>query len=97
MKTLHWALLLAMVVVAPAGAGAVRDADPEGIIIGDEYWIFPTYSAPYDRQLHFDAFSSKDLVTCMDRMYFDEQGFIQPIKITHEGVERRTLSPAKKD
>lgn len=38
-------------------------ADPEGIIIGDEYWVFPTYSAPYDRQLHFDAFSSKDLVT----------------------------------
>jgi|GEM_PF-4638764 len=101
MKTLHWALLLVMVVVAPAGAGNPLFegwyADPEGIIIGDEYWIFPTYSAPYDRQLHFDAFSSKDLVTCMDRMYFDEQGFIQPIKITHEGVERRTLSPAKKD
>ncbi|NLH43495.1 MAG: family 43 glycosylhydrolase, partial [Planctomycetes bacterium] len=33
-------------------------------------------------------------VTCMDRMYFDEQGLIQPIKITHEGVEKRTLQPA---
>jgi hypothetical protein len=24
-------------------------ADPEGIIFGDRYWIYPTYSAPYDR------------------------------------------------
>jgi beta-xylosidase len=38
-------------------------ADPEGIMIDDEYWIFPTFSAPYDEQLHFDAFSSKDLVS----------------------------------
>ena len=37
-------------------------ADPEGVIFGDEYWIYPTYSAPYDEQLFFDAFSSKDLV-----------------------------------
>ena len=37
-------------------------ADPEGIIMDDEYWIFPTYSAPYDKQVHFDAFSSPDLV-----------------------------------
>lgn len=36
-------------------------ADPEAIIIGDEYWIYPTYSAPFNEQLHFDAFSSKDL------------------------------------
>ena len=37
-------------------------ADPEGIIMDDEYWIFPTYSASYDKQVHFDAFSSPDLV-----------------------------------
>jgi beta-xylosidase len=37
-------------------------ADPEGIIFGDTYWIYPTYSAPYDEQLHFDCFSSKDLM-----------------------------------
>jgi hypothetical protein len=30
-------------------------------------------------------------VTCIDRMYFDEKGLIQPIKITKEGVEKRTL------
>jgi beta-xylosidase len=38
-------------------------ADPEGVIYDDTYWIYPTYSAPYDRQVHMDAFSSKDLVT----------------------------------
>lgn len=36
-------------------------ADPEGIIYNDKYWIFPTYSAPYEEQLFFDAFSSSDL------------------------------------
>ncbi|RAI95084.1 glycoside hydrolase family 43 protein [Algoriphagus yeomjeoni] len=38
-------------------------ADPEGIVFGDEYWVYPTFSAGYTDQLHFDAFSSKDLVT----------------------------------
>ncbi|MFD1770498.1 glycoside hydrolase family 43 protein [Sphingobacterium suaedae] len=37
-------------------------ADPEAIVYNNEYWIFPTYSAPYEQQLFFDAFSSKDLV-----------------------------------
>lgn len=38
-------------------------ADPEVTVFGDRYWIYPTYSAPYDEQLHFDAFSSPDLMT----------------------------------
>lgn len=37
-------------------------ADPEGIVIDDTYWIFPTYSAPYEEQVFLDAFSSEDLV-----------------------------------
>jgi len=37
-------------------------ADPEGALFGKEYWIYPTFSAPYDQQTHFDAFSSPDLV-----------------------------------
>jgi beta-xylosidase len=37
-------------------------ADPEVTVFGNRYWIFPTFSAPYDEQLHFDAFSSPDLV-----------------------------------
>lgn len=40
-----------------------RYADPEGIMIGDELWIYPTYSHPYGEQLHLDAFSSRDLRT----------------------------------
>lgn len=37
-------------------------ADPEGIIFDNTCWIYPTFSAPYDKQTHFDAFSSPDLV-----------------------------------
>ncbi len=37
-------------------------ADPEAVVFGDTYWVFPTFSAPYDLQRHFDAFSSPDLV-----------------------------------
>ena len=37
-------------------------ADPEGIILKKNYWIYPTYSAKYDQQVFFDAFSSPDLV-----------------------------------
>lgn len=37
-------------------------ADPEAIIFGDTYWIYPTFSAPYHEQVFLDAFSSKDLV-----------------------------------
>jgi len=38
-------------------------ADPEGIIYGDEYWIFPTYSDAYKKQVFFNCFSSPDLIT----------------------------------
>lgn len=37
-------------------------ADPEGAIFGKTYWIYPTYSAPYNDQVFLDAFSSPDLV-----------------------------------
>ncbi|QDH79907.1 family 43 glycosylhydrolase [Echinicola soli] len=37
-------------------------ADPEGIIYDDTYWIYPTYSDVYEKQVFMDAFSSKDLV-----------------------------------
>ena len=38
-------------------------ADPEAHVFGERYWIYPTYSAPYDEQTFLDAFSSSDLVT----------------------------------
>jgi len=37
-------------------------ADPEAVVMDGRCWVFPTYSAPYDEQLFFDAFSSADLV-----------------------------------
>lgn len=38
-------------------------ADPEVAVFDKKYWIYPTYSAPYDQQTFMDAFSSPDLVT----------------------------------
>jgi hypothetical protein len=37
-------------------------ADPEGVVFGDTYWIYPTTSARYRQQVYFDGFSSPDLV-----------------------------------
>ena len=37
-------------------------ADPEATIFNTQYWIYPTYSAAYDKQVFFDAFSSPDLL-----------------------------------
>jgi beta-xylosidase len=37
-------------------------ADPEIRYFDKQYWIFPTYSAAYNKQVFFDAFSSPDLV-----------------------------------
>ena len=37
-------------------------ADPEGVIFNKEYWIYPTYSARYEKQVFLDAFSSTDMV-----------------------------------
>jgi beta-xylosidase len=37
-------------------------ADPEAAIFNKQYWIYPTYSDVYKKQVFFDAFSSPDLV-----------------------------------
>jgi beta-xylosidase len=37
-------------------------ADPEAVIFDSTYWIYPTYSAEFDKQVFMDAFSSADLV-----------------------------------
>ena len=36
-------------------------ADPEAHAFGDTYWVYPTFSAPYEQQTFLDAFSSPDL------------------------------------
>lgn len=38
-------------------------ADPDAVIFGDRYFIYPTFSARYEDQTFFDAFSSPDLIT----------------------------------
>jgi len=37
-------------------------ADPEIHVFEDRYWVYPTYSAPYEEQTRFEAWSSPDLV-----------------------------------
>lgn len=37
-------------------------ADPDAVVFDGRVYIYPTFSAPYGRQMHFDAFSSCDLV-----------------------------------
>lgn len=37
-------------------------ADPEAIVLDDTYWVYPTYSSAFEKQVFMDAFSSKDLV-----------------------------------
>lgn len=38
-------------------------ADPEALIFNKTYWIYPTFSAKYEQQVFFDAFSSTDLIS----------------------------------
>lgn len=60
------AALCALCACAPEKSGNPlfegRYADPEGVVFGDTYWIYPTCSEPFSQQLHFDCFSSEDLV-----------------------------------
>ena len=37
-------------------------ADPEGTVFDNQYWIYPTYSAPYEEQVFMDAFSSTNMI-----------------------------------
>ena len=37
-------------------------ADPEAAIFDNTYWVYPTYSDKYNKQVFFDAFSSPDLI-----------------------------------
>ena len=38
-------------------------ADPEGIIFGDQYWIYPTYSDDYDQPDRSTEFSDQQLLS----------------------------------
>ncbi|MES2004391.1 MAG: glycoside hydrolase family 43 protein [Bacteroidota bacterium] len=68
---LLWLLAVQFVVAAQEKSTVVKNnnpvfpgwyADPEGAIFGNQYWVYPTFSAPYNKQVFLDAFSSPDLV-----------------------------------
>ena len=73
MKNFSRFLLFAVVAIAVASCVKTKRsgnpiiegwyADPECVIFGDTYYLYPTWSQKFKDQLHFDAFSSKDLVT----------------------------------
>lgn len=68
-KTKKWLCCLLVACAALPGTGRGGNpvfpgwyADPEGVVFGSRFWIYPTYSAPYGQQVFFDAFSSTNLV-----------------------------------
>ncbi len=70
MKLLRLALVITLLVPSISQAQKSGNplfpgwyADPEALIFGKTYWIYPTYSAKYKEQVFMDAFSSKDLIT----------------------------------
>lgn len=66
-------ILLSLIITLPAVAQDTAHsgnpifpgwyADPEAIVFDKKYWVYPTFSAPYNQQVFLDAFSSPDLVT----------------------------------
>ena len=68
-------------------------ADPEVAVFGKKFWIYPTYSAPYNKQVFFDAFSSPDLLHWTKHERILDTGAIQwakralwaPSVIEHQG------------
>ena len=70
MRGMSRALLLLVVSLLAVQSGRAGNpviqgwyADPEAHVFQNRYWIYPTYSAPYNEQTFMDAFSSSDLVT----------------------------------
>lgn len=49
-------------------------------IPGKDEWFIVYHRRPLGRT------AANDRVVCIDRMYFDDKGFIKPVRITHEGV-----------
>jgi beta-xylosidase len=77
MRKIHLYLLCCLIVCSsPAWSQATKSpanfsgnplfpgwyADPEATIFGKKYWIYPTFSAPYEKQVFLDAFSSSDFI-----------------------------------
>ena len=58
-------LLNAQDTIAKSGNPVIKGwyADPEAAIFQKKYWIYPTSSEKYEKQVYFNAFSSPDLIT----------------------------------
>jgi beta-xylosidase len=56
-------------------------ADPEGVIFGKQYWIYPTFSARYEKQVFLDAFSSNDMVTWKKHTHIIDTASIKWVKM----------------
>ena len=52
-------------------------ADPEARVFNNQYWIFATYSRPYDEQTFMDCFSSPDLATWTKHSKVIDTGIIK--------------------
>lgn len=52
-------------------------ADPEGAVFDKKYWIYPTFSAPYNQQVFFDAFSSDDLLNWTKHARITDTSYIK--------------------
>jgi beta-xylosidase len=55
-------------------------ADPEVAVYENKYWIFPTFSARFEKQVFFDAFSSDDLVHWEKHSHILDSGSVKWIK-----------------
>jgi beta-xylosidase len=64
--TCHLAVLACVAIQTAHTGNPVLEgwyADPEVRVFQQQYWIYPTYSAPYGQQTFLDAFSSSDLAS----------------------------------
>jgi beta-xylosidase len=73
-STFHLLLISGLLLRIPSSAQTSKEgkatnpivdgwyADPEVTAFAKEFWLYPTYSARYEKQVFFDAFSSTDLV-----------------------------------
>jgi beta-xylosidase len=52
-------------------------ADPEIRLFNNQYWVYPTYSDKYEKQVFMDAFSSKDLVTWKKHPHITDTSFVK--------------------
>jgi len=52
-------------------------ADPEAAVFQQQWWIYPTFSAPYNKQVFMDAFSSKDMITWVKHSSIVDTGSVK--------------------